>query len=457
MTRRLLLLACFGASCLSAQLQLFQVQVEVQPPDYEAPVFQQYNFEKCSVCNSVGVQFRLRNTGTAPTPLTILSVDPPFTIVNAPQLPQTVPANGAVDFTVQFAPSQPIGYSANLVADGVSVVLVGTGVAGLTISVSGGGAVAAPLTAGAAIDFGTVAPGASAAMQVVITNPSQTAVALIKPQLVTGAAFQLKTNPLPGTLDPGASITLEVDFTPTSSGPQQDALEINQCSIPLSGVGAGPSAGQLAIGIDIANKASSEQGTLTVGLPSSAQTRVTGQALIVFHPTSPDFNADNGIVFLTTGTLSAPFTVNPGGTASLAFQTGTTAGDIVFTVTLGDSTQTQTLTIAPAAVSVDSGQAQRTSAGLDLLVSAFDNTRSASAMIFTFFDRSGAALTPGAITVNGTAAFQQYFYSSNEGGLFSMHAFFPVNGDPAQVASVEVQIVNSVGTTATAKLAFTTP
>lgn len=452
MMRRLALLACFGTGCVSAQLQLFYVQ-----PGYEALITQQYSFGKCSVCNSADVQFRLRNTGTDSTPLTILSVDPPFSIVNGPQLPQTVAANGAVDFTVHFAPTDTVSYSANLVADGVSLVLVGSGTPGLTISASGGPAAAAQLTAGAAIDFGTVEPGATAARQVVITNPSQQTVSLFPPQLVSGTVFQLKAGALPGTLDPGASITLEVDFTPTASGPQQDALEINQCSIPLTGAGAGVSAGQLAVGINIASAASSEQGTLTVSLPSSAQMAATGQAQIVFHPGSPDFNADNGIVFLSTGTQSATFTVNPGDTASLAFQTGTTAGDIVFTVAMGDSTQTQTLTIPPAVAGIDSSQAQRTSAGLDLVINAFDNTRSASNMTFTFFDQSGATLTPGAITVNSVAAFQQYFYSSNEGGVFSMHAFFPVTGSPAQVDSVEVQIVNVAGTAKTARLLFTTP
>jgi hypothetical protein len=279
----------------------------------------------------------------------------------------------------------------------------------------------------------------------------------LPPQLASGTAFRLKTGPLPGTLDPRASMTLEVDFSPTTSGPQQDALEINQCRIPLTGVGAGPSAGQLAIGIDISSAASSEQGTLTVSLPSSALAAAAGQALIEFHAGSPNFNADNGILFLSTGTQSAAFTVNPGGTASLAFQTGTTAGDIVFTVTLGDSSQSQTLTITPALTGIDSSQAQRTSAGLDLVINAFDNTRSASTMTFTFFDQSGATLTPGAISVNSVAAFQQYFYSSNEGGVFSMHAFFPVTGSPAQVDSVEVQIANVAGTMKTAKLPFTTP
>ena len=94
-----MLLACFGAASLPAQLQLYWVQGA-----YEAPLSQQYGFGTCAVCNSVDVPFRLKNTGANPTPLTILSVDSPFSIVNAPQLPQSVPVNGARFYRVLRSP-----------------------------------------------------------------------------------------------------------------------------------------------------------------------------------------------------------------------------------------------------------------------------------------------------------------------------------------------------------------
>jgi hypothetical protein len=446
-------LACLGAASAPAQLQLYWVQ-----GDYEAPVSQQYGFGMCAVCNAVDVQFRLKNTGANPTPLTILSVDSPFSIVNAPQIPQTVAAGGAVNFTVRFAPPQPVSYSANLVADGVSLEVIGSGRPGSTISISDGGGGAASLSAGAAVDFGSVVRGATVARQIVITNPAQAAIQHVA--VAGDPAFQIKAGPLPLSLP----ATIEVDFSPTSNGTLAGVLEIDNCAIPLTGVGLDPAFPQPAIELEIASAASSEQGTLKVSLPGASQSTGTGRVQIEFHPTSPNVNADNGIVFLSTGTQSATFTINPGDTAghfgvddSIAFQTGTTAGDLVFTLQLGEITATKTLTIAPAIVGVDSSQAQRTSAGLDLVINAFDNTRTSSTMTFTFFDQSGATLTPGAITVDGIAAFQQYFYSSDEGGVFALHAFFPVTGNPAQVDSVEVQIVNSVGTARTAKLRFTTP
>jgi hypothetical protein len=78
-------------------------------------------------------------------------------------------------------------------------------------------------------------------------------------------------------------------------------------------------------------------------------------------------------------------------------------------------------------------------------------------MTFTFFDQSGVSLPPGAITVDASAALGQFFASSDLGGVFSLHAFFPVNGNPAQVGAVEVKMTNSAGTAQTARLPFTTP
>jgi hypothetical protein len=78
----------------------------------------------------------------------------------------------------------------------------------------------------------------------------------------------------------------------------------------------------------------------------------------------------------------------------------------------------------------------------------FDNTESASTLTFTFLDVNGAILSGGAIAVNTTAAFQQFFVSSDEGGMFALDAFFPVTaGMPSQVDSVEIQAVNTAGTT----------
>ena len=463
MMRRLLLLACIGAGCLSAQLQLFYVQ-----GTYQAQItVPQYSFGTVSAGDSRDVQFSLINNGTAPTPLTTLTVGAPFAILYGPVLPQTVPVGGAVDFTVSFSPTQAGSFSSTLAADGVSLVVVGTATSAVAISVGDGTDPPVPLDAGAAIDFGSLAQGATASRQVVMTNTTQAALSVQNIAVVNlqGASFQMPPVELPISLDPGGSVTLEVDFSPTSTGPQQGALEIDQRSITLTGIGLNPPFPQPIILVSIPSPASSEQGTLTVSLPSASLASGTGQVQMAFTPSSPSANADSGIVFLLNGSQTVAFAVNQGDTSgqfgtadSVAFQTGTTAGTIVFTVTLGDFTGTYSLTIPGAPPGIDTTTAQYTSGGLDLEIAGFDNTRTASTLIFTFLDANGATLNGGPITVDATTDFQQFFPASNDGGMFALHAFFPVTaGNPAQVDSVEIQITNSVGTTSASKVYFTKP
>jgi hypothetical protein len=61
--------------------------------------------------------------------------------------------------------------------------------------------------------------------------------------------------------------------------------------------------------------------------------------------------------------------------------------------------------------------------GIDLSITGFDNTGTVSKITFTCFDQSGTALNPGAITIDASAAFQQFFASSDLGGVFALPAF----------------------------------
>jgi hypothetical protein len=451
---RVLLLALLGAGFLPAQFNLFLVQngKEVASND------QTYGFGTKPVGSAVTLEFHLRNAGAdaSLTDLELTSPDFQF-IPSPPSLPQTVPAGAALDLIVQFSPSQPVPAAAALIANGVQMAMFkGTGLASVTVALQGGSPIPSPL------DFGSVERGKTAAHQIVVTNGTGSSVVINVD--TTNAAFTVKPATTQFPLDAGAQVSLEIDFVPLANGPQQGKLEINQLVYPLTGTGIDPPFPPPQLEFDSANYASSQQGKLTVQLAATSLATGTGEVDIDFHPAGAGANADNAIQFLSTGTRTVTFNVNQGDTAahfgadtSVTFQTGTTAGNIVFTVKLGYFVSTKTLTIAPAAVGFDSSQAQRTSAGLDLRLNAFDNTRSATSMTFTFFDQSGASLPPGAITVDASAALAQFFASSDLGGVFSLHAFFPVNGNPAQVGSMEVKMTNSSGTAQTARLPFTTP
>ena len=450
MIRRLLVAASLSACCLPAQLTLFLVQQgqEVASSD------QQYGFGNTPVGTPVSLEFHLRNTGTDATlsDLSLSSTD--FSFNPAPALPQTISAGTALDLIVQFSPSQPGPSTSTITANGaVLATFNGTGRAAVTVSLDDGTNVPSPL------DFGNVVRGGGAARRIVISNPGG---ANVYAETRDQALFQMHPTPVV-SVPPGGSTTIEIDFTPTADGPQSSALIVGQQIFPLVGNGIEPPFPPPTIQLDLAQNASSQQGKLTVQLDAVSQ--ATGSGTVEMAMTGA--HADSGLRFLSANAnnpRTATFSVKQGDTvgyfdseSSVEFQTGTTAGDIVFTVKLGDFAGQKTLTIAPAVVGVDSTKAQRTSAGLDLQIEAFDNTRSASKITFTFFDQSGVTLPPGPITVDSTAAFQQFFGTSDLGGVFNLHAFIPVNGNPNQVDSVEMDFVNSAGTAHSGKLQFSTP
>jgi hypothetical protein len=459
MISRLMLLALLSAGFLPAQFNLFLVETGKDGKKKEVAIpNQQYSFGTKAVGGAVTVEFYLRNTGTDAvlTDLHLTSADFQF-IPSPPALPQTVAAGTAVDLMVQFSPSQAGPATAGLIANGSQLATFnGTGLASVAVSLQSGSPIPAPL------DFGSVERGKTAAQQIVVTNGTGSSV-LVNVG-TTSDQFKVKSAVTQFPLDAGAQASLEIDFVPTADGSQQANLEINQLVYALTGVGTDPPFPPPQMVFDSASYASSQQGKLTVQLAAPSQATGTGEVDIEVNPVDASANTDSAIQFLSTGTRTVTFNVKQGDTVghfgsgtSATFQTGTTAGNIVFTVKLGFFASTKTITIAPAAVGFDSSQAQRTSAGLDLRVDAFDNTRSISSMTFTFFDQSGTPLSPGAISVDASGALGQFFASSDLGGIFSLHAFFPVNGNPAQVASVEVEMTNSAGSAQTARLPFTTP
>jgi hypothetical protein len=138
-----------------------------------------------------------------------------------------------------------------------------------------------------------------------------------------------------------------------------------------------------------------------------------------------------------------------GGAASAVFQTGTTSGRIVFTISgvaqgvSGDPTTS--LRIAPATVNIQAATFTARPGNLDVSVTGFDNTYSMGAMAFTFYDTSGKALAPGTIQADFTANFRTYFVSSTAGSAFQMLISFPVSGSLANLGSAAVSFNNGAG------------
>ena len=150
-------------------------------------------------------------------------------------------------------------------------------------------------------------------------------------------------------------------------------------------------------------------------------------------------------------------TLQIAGQNSAAFQTGTTAGTITFTLTLtNEATQQATLTIPPSPVNLDEDTftAVRLYGSLNVSFGGFDNTYSASQLAFTFYDTAGLPLPQGAMGVNAASAFHTYFSTSTAGGTFQVLAVFPVTGSTTLIGFVTAQITNSQGTSTALKIPF---
>jgi hypothetical protein len=131
------------------------------------------------------------------------------------------------------------------------------------------------------------------------------------------------------------------------------------------------------------------------------------------------------------------FTVAPGASAgqfsggpSISFVTGTTAGTLVFTATLGSATAQSKVAIPAAMIGIDAAVASCdvsctptelycTTANVELQINGWDNTRTTSQIVFSFYGSSGSLISPGNISLDGTAAFQQYYATSGLGGVFA--------------------------------------
>jgi hypothetical protein len=193
---------------------------------------------------------------------------------------------------------------------------------------------------------------------------------------------------------------------------------------------------------------------VSIQLASAAQIAGSGTLSMVFQPSVAGVKDDPAIQFLTGPPRVATVTVAAGGSvgmfgseSSLSFQTGSTAGTIVFTLQWGNTTQTASLTIAPAQVYLDTTTGELEAGSVIVGLVGYDNTYSASQLQFTFYDTTGKQLPPGLISVDVTQIFQSYFATTSAGGSFQLRAQFLVSGDSTVLGSVNVSITNSAGVT----------
>lgn len=460
----LMVFAGFLISPASAQLALYTVQGAV-----ETPVGSTFDFGSVATGDASDVIFRLRNPGNKLMYLTFLSVSGmDFSNPGRPLLPAPINVGDKLDITVHFQPDQPGSYSATLQMNEISAILVAKGIPGLVVLLNN-----QPLGSGQALSFGEVQVGSAQTLKLMLAN--KTAQPLTVPVIaIQGSTFRVAGSATSGAMVAAGSVAeLDVTFSPDVSGSKQGSLAIGQRSFPLQGTGVAappPELPKPAIQLDIPATASAKQGKLSINLPSASPASAGGTVKLEFQPAVT--GADDPAVTFADGTRSAAFTIAKGAAAAqfggqpdIQFGTGTTAGKLVFNAELGSNTVQTSVTIPPAPVGFDAAVAVRnvacvpvdlycTGTNVEVQINGWDNSRSASQVVFRFFDSAGNPIAPGDIPFDGTAKFQQYFGSSTLGGVFALHALFPVTGNSDTVTAAEVQLTNSAGTARSARIQF---
>jgi len=455
MTARALALALLAPVWLLAQLQLFVVESGA-----ERPVSGLVDVGTVEAGDRLELTFRIRNAGLTQVALQTPSLSGAgFLKIFTSPVPPALGPGATLDFMVRFQPAAAGSYSANLSVNNQTTVLRGSALPSATVSVQQG-ATLSVLSWGTTVDFGTIERDARAVRRIVLEN--QNSVPLSVTVGVSGESFR-------GPLGLASSVSLkardsvffEVGFEPQGTGPQKGALEVGRRTFPLLGISLDPPLPKPQIVFQPSAVRSSQQVNLSVRLPVASRTSGSGQARIEFVSSVPGAANDPAIQFLATGSRVATFTVSSGEDVGrfgerpeITFQTGTTAGSMVFTVQLGSFTERATLSVAPAPIAISSTRATRSAKSLEVQLTGFDNARSVSQLAFTFFDQADAQVEPGRISLDASAEFRRYFDSSEVGGMFTLRAVFPVTGDAAQILAVEVEIANALGTTHSGRIRF---
>jgi hypothetical protein len=448
----LLLLAAALAPLAHAQFELFRVNgnVEVTVPPL-------YDFGSVYSGETVSTQFRLRNTSSTPAVLGLLKVAGVGFTLAGPMVPLSVAPSTAVDFTVTFLAAMTGSYSAPMDVTGVSVLLTATVAPSLTYTVA--------LPAGwqqlstAPVDFGLVPIGSPATLR--FTAANQTGIPLIVPAIaVQGGYFALSgVSPSGTVLQSQQQAAFDVQFAPLAGGTSAAALAIGDRAYSLTGTAPAPPLPAPVLSISLPQPQSAQQGSLTVNLDAAAPVSGGGTVTLAFQPAVAGAT-DSAIAFAAGGgTLTFTFARGDtqayfGDRTSVPFQTGTTAGTLAFTATLGETTVRQSVSVAAAQIGVSDVQGSRAAGTVQVQIAGYDNTRSAGQLVFTFFDASDNPITPGGIHSDNTRDFANYFSTSDLGGIFLLKALFPVSGDTSQIRSVEVQLINFAGTTKSARIGF---
>ncbi|MCX6633923.1 MAG: hypothetical protein NT090_02320, partial [Acidobacteria bacterium] len=323
---------------------------------------------------------------------------------------------------MRFAPTSVGPFSASLAVKvvptpfGATAILRGTGILASAVLVERDDGSTSLLHTGDAVEFGRIERGAEARRWIRLENRTG-GYLRIETISVEGRTFSASGDlPVPVLLDNGQSVRFEVRFSPQTAGLAEGSLDIDGRRFVLRGTGTEIPFPRPAIRIQPGVTASAQQGQLRIEFAEPSRAAGAGTLSVEFRSGVAGVAADPYIFFLPPSSRFAQFTVKEGDTRArfgdrddITFQTGTTAGTLVFTARLGDVTEQLIAPVAPAPVEFESVIALRSGSQIEVQIVGYDNVRTVSQMTFTFYDARDAAIAPGPIKVDLAPDFRRYF------------------------------------------------
>jgi len=442
-------IAILAAWPVFAQLQVVQVE-----GNSETPIVSTFDFGAVAAGESRAVHFLVRNiTGTSVTVTKLAAEGTGFTLPEDFSLPRIIAPSFAAPFALRFTPPGTATYLGRLRINDLVNELRGSGAASLTLEYVGGPTPQA-LTNNQTIDLGTITRHATLTAPFRLVNRTSIMLAADPPSLA-GVDWRFDDAwSTSRTVQPGAAVPLTVVFQPNTAGVKQAVLHATSRDVTLRATVQELPVPKPALRLADAVLLSAREEKLTIHLEQPASDDVSGTIAMQFTPDA-GLTDDRAIAFLPGLTRSVAFRIKAGsadadfsGAPSLSFQTGTTAGSVAFTVTLGANRVTETYILAQAVVSVDSARGLASDQSAEVIVQGFDNTRTIGKLAFTFYLKNGTQAAPGRIEVDASNPFQALFNSDRSaGGAFSLRVHFPVSGTASELAAVDVEFTNAKGTT----------
>lgn len=399
----------------------------------------------------IDTRLRIRNTGSAAAVVSTLEISGVgFSLQGDPSLPLTLAPGSNADFRARFRPPAPGSYSATLrVNRTLSLLLRGSAAAGLVVLLERERTM---LTNGQPVEFGSIVVGQRGRIGLLLRNDAPSD--LDAPRIgVTGAGYSAAASSLPGQVKAGAEARFDVFCEPLRPGFTPGVLTINNWSFPLNALAAAPREPDVPPALfefDPDAARSGKQAKLRVKLSAPAPTAAAGMLRLEFTPAVEAGAGDEAIQFLGNSSRELPLAIAAGssevtfqGKPDILFQTGTTAGTAVFRLKLGTEEREVQVAIPAEAPRVDLVELKRSAGTVEVVLTGFDNHRSAGNVVFVFTDAAGQELP--AVSAEAGSLFASHFRASALGGVFRLRASFPVTGDASRLARVAVKIANSIG------------